>query len=139
MFSNIPIPYIIPEGGTFMKIDFLLCAVMLLGGLAMMNYRLGRYYWRHEVLVKWILSLLSSVTVLACARSVLMLYCPGLTLTSPMTIILAVLSLFAIATAYQHCFRLGDRSVINYAPDPNDTYDIRDLEDVAPTPANSTK
>lgn len=123
-----------------MKIsEFLLWAAMLLGGLAVMNYRLGRCYWRHEILMKWILSLLSAATVVACARSILILYCPGLNLLSPMTIILVILSMLAIATVYQHCFRFGDRSVTNYAPDPNNTYDVRDLEDVAPTPASLAK
>lgn len=119
-----------------MKIsEFLLCAAMLLGGLAGMNYRLGRCYWHHEILAKWVLSLLSAATVVVCARSILVLYCPGLNLLSPMTIILAILSLSAVTTIYQYCFRLGDRSVTNYVPDPNHTYDVRDLEDVTPTPA----
>ncbi len=119
--------------------EFLLCATMLLGGLAVMNFRLGRCYWRHEILAKWILSLLSSATVIVCARSILILHCPSLDLLSPMTIIMAVLALFAVATIYRYCFRLGDRSVTNYVPDPNHTYDIRDLDDVTPVPASSAK
>lgn len=119
-----------------MKIsESLLCATMLLGGLAAMNYRLGRCYWRHEILAKWIISLLSAITVMVCARSILVLYCPSFNLRSPMTIILIVLSLSGIAAVYQRCFRFGDRSVTNYVPDPNHTYDIRDLEDVSPASA----
>lgn len=114
--------------------EFLLCSVMLLGGLAAMNYRLGRCYWRHEVLVKWILSLISSVTVLTSARSMLVLYCPDFNLLSPMTVILAILALSAVTSAYQHCFKLGDRSVTNYAPDPNHPYDVEDLDDIPPMP-----
>ena len=120
-----------------MKIhELLLVGITLLGSLAAMNYRLGRCYWRHEVVAQWVLSLISSLTIIACARSLLTVYCPELELLSPLIIIIAVLALFSMATVYRYFFSMGERSVF-YVPDPNKTYDIADLDDIPPMPAKA--
>lgn len=110
--------------------ELLFAAVGLISGLGLMNYRLGRCYWRHETLAKWILSLLSATLIIASILNTLMVYCPGIDLSSPFVIAPAILLLSAVATAYRYCFTLGDYSV-SRLPDPNQ---LDEVNDNSPTP-----
>ncbi len=113
--------------------ELLFAAVGLISGLGLMNYRLGRCYWRHETLAKWILSLLSATLIIASILNTLMVYCPGIDLSSPFVIALAILLLAAVATIYRYCFTLGDYSAPRL-PDPNQ---LDEIDDIPPIPTTA--
>lgn len=114
--------------------ELFLAAVSLIGGLGLMNYRLGRCYWRHETLMKWTLSLISAVLIVASALNMLTLYCPGFNPFSPITIIVAALSLMGAAKIYRRCFILGDCSAL-HQPDPNR---LDEIDDISPMPISTS-
>jgi len=111
--------------------DLFLAAVGLIGGLGAMNYRLGRCYWRHEALMKWVLGLFSAILIIISALNLLAIYCPSINLFSPITIIVAILLLMGMAKIYRYCFVLGDYSV-SHQPDPNR---LDEIDDIPPMPA----
>lgn len=112
-----------------MKIhEMLLAGFALLGGFAAANYRLGHCYWRHKTTVKWLLSLISAIVIIASILQPLLTYCPDLLihLHSPLNVIIAFLALVGLSTIYRRLFSLGDRTA-PFIPDPNQTYETDDL------------
>lgn len=117
--------------------EMFFAGAMLIGSLGAANYRLGRCYWKHETVAKWIISLISAIFVIAPILRMLLVYYPGLAprLISPFYAIIALLVLMGLSKAFRYCYNFGDHSV-RYTPDPNRLYEVDDIPPM-PTAASA--
>lgn len=116
--------------------DFVLAGIALVVGLGCANYMIGRCYWRHPKLTEWISGLFSAAIILVSVLNLLLFYYPTLTerLKSPVNVIIALIVIMGLSTAYRRCFIWGDRTAYR-SPDPNQPYEV---DDIPPMPSTKS-